>query len=167
MTEIYRRRLIPDECIHLNGDKILIHNDKMLLTSWRTLHPKDEFATGLSLYLLENGWKISKFFDDKGNFVEWYCDIIRHDYDKIDDSYVFTDLLADVIIEKNGFVRIADLDELADAYENRLISGRMMSEAVRKLNNLLDVIYSGVFKEYTAIIEQHEQSHLNDNLPSR
>ncbi len=158
MTEIYRRRLIPDECIHLKGDHIILKNDNSLLTSWKTLHPKDAFASGISLYLLENGWKISKFFDADGNFVQWYCDIIRHDYDNVDDTYIFTDLLADVIIDKTGFVKVVDLDELSDAYESGLISAHLLSETIMKLNNLLGVIYSGAFHEYTDIIEKYENT---------
>lgn len=155
MTQLYRRRLIPDECIPLTGDTILFQSESMLITSWDTLHPKAEFAKGISLYMLDNGWKISKLMDADGNFVLWYCDIIRHDYDRIDDTYVFTDLLADVTINKDGFVKVVDLDELADAYEDRLISAHLLSEAIRKLNGLLSVIYSGAFREYTDLIEKH------------
>lgn len=155
MTEIYRRRLIPDECIHLNGDKILMRTGNMLLTVWNTLRPKDAFSKGISLYLPENGWKISKFFDADGNFVQWYCDIISCDYDEIDDTYVFTDLLADVIIDKTGFVKVVDLDELSEAYETGLVSAHLLSETILKLNNILNIIYSGAFKEYTDIIDRY------------
>lgn len=156
MTKLYRRRLIPDECIPLSGDNILLKTSNMIVSSWETLHPKPEFARGISLYMLDNGWKISKLFDCNGNLVQWYCDIIRYDYDAIDDTYVFTDLLADVIIEKNGFVRVVDLDELSDAYESQMISAHLLCETIRKLNGLLNTIYSGTFKEYTDIIEQYE-----------
>lgn len=155
MTQLYRRRLIPDECIPLMGDTILFQSENMLVTSWNTLHPKTEFAKGISLYMLDNGWKISKLMDSDGNFVLWYCDIIKHDYDKIDDTYIFTDLLADVTIDSTGFVKVVDLDELSDAYEEGRISAHLLSESLRKLNGLLSAIYSGAFKEYTDLIERH------------
>lgn len=155
MAQLYRRRLIPDECIPLTDDRILFQSENILITGWNTLHPKTEFAKGISVYILDNGWKISKQMDADGNFVLWYCDIISHDYDKIDDTYVFTDLLADVTIDRNGFVKVIDLDELSDAYESGLISAHLLSEAVRKLNGLLCAIYSGAFKEYTGLIEKY------------
>jgi hypothetical protein len=156
MPDLYRKRLIPDECIHLTGDIILFQSDTMLLTSWSTLHPKTEFTSGISLYLLDSGWKISRFFDADGNFVMWYCDIIRHDYDASHDCYVFTDLLADVIIEPDGFVRVVDLDELSEAFDSGLINSGLLSEVIKKLGALLDCIYSGSFQQYTDIIRQYE-----------
>lgn len=156
MTKLYRRRLIPDECIPLTSDSILFKNNNIIVSSWETLKPKPEFARGISLYMLDNGWKISKLFDANGQFVQWYCDIINYDYDTIDDTYVFTDLLADVIIEKSGFVKVVDLDELSDAYEDQMISAHLLCEAIRKLNGLLNTIYSGSFKEFTDIIEKYE-----------
>lgn len=155
MAQLYRRRLIPDECIPLTDDRILFQSENILITGWNTLHPKTEFAKGISVYILDNGWKISKQMDADGNFVLWYCDIISHDYDKIDDTYIFTDLLADVTIDRNGFVKVIDLDELSDAYERGLISAHLLSEAVRKLNGLLCAIYSGAFEEYTGLIEKY------------
>lgn len=156
MIKLYRKRIIPDECIELKGDTILYKNNSTILTKWNTLHPKNEFASGISLYLLDNGWKISKLYDSNGNFVKWYCDIIRYDYDSNNDSYVFTDLLADVIIEPDGFVKVVDLDELSDAFEDNKISAVLMSEAIRKVNNLLSAIYLEIFEEYKDFIESYE-----------
>ena len=85
-----------------------------------------------------------------------YRDIIDTSYDAVSDTYIFTDLLADVIIENNGRVRVVDLDELGDALTENIISCELMSDALHKLNKLLTAIYNGTFNEYIRILESHE-----------
>lgn len=156
MAEIYRKRLIPEECIHLKNDRILLNNDTMLLTSWDTLRPKNDFTHGLSLYLFENGWKISKLYDINNHFVYWYCDIIKTDYTAENDTYIFTDLLADVIVEQGGRIRVVDLNEFEPAYKSGLMSPDEMLMALNQLNALLQTIYNGDFSKYTELIEKYE-----------
>ena len=38
--QIYRKRLIPEECILLKDDIIVEQNDDYILTKWKTLNPK-------------------------------------------------------------------------------------------------------------------------------
>ena len=153
MPALYRKRLIPDECIHLKDDIIVYSGDNCLITKWETLHPKHEFSHGISYYCISNGWKISKFFDSDDKLTYIYCDIIDTDYNATSDTYVFTDLLADVIIEENGFVRVVDLDELADAHNEHILSDELLGIALRRLDRLLKNIYSGEFKEYIAKLD--------------
>ncbi len=148
MTDLFRRRLIPDECIHLKDDRIIHSTPDELITKWNTLHPKAEFSHGVSLYCIDNGWKISKFFNAENELCYVYCDIIDTSYDEEKDEYIFTDLLADVIVENNGFVRVVDLDELADACSRSIISSELLALALHRLNNLLTAIYDGSFKKY-------------------
>jgi len=156
MTEIFRKRLVPEECIPLCKDKILYRSENTLVTRWDTINPKTAFSKGISLYLMDKGWKISKFFDAENRFVYWYCDIIRTDFNKEKDSYVFTDLLADVIIDASGTVKVVDLDEFETAYKKGLISTDEILTALSRLNELLNVIYSGGFTQYTDFLEQYE-----------
>lgn len=156
MPEIYRKRLVPEECIHLRGDTILFRSEHSLITRWDTINPKAAFSRGISLYLMDKGWKISKFFDCNNNFVYWYCDIIKTDYDRNTDTYVFTDLLADVIIEPDGTVRVVDLDEFEPAYQQGLIHAGEILTALSQLNGLLQVIYDGHFSDYTKQLEKYE-----------
>lgn len=156
MPEIYRKRLIPNECVHLHKDKILSLSEHSMITRWDTINPKTAFASGISLYVMDRGWKISKFFDNDNNFVYWYCDIIKTDYDHDTDTYVFTDLLADVIIESDGTVKVIDLNEFEAAYRGGLIRTEEILTALNRLNELLQVIYSGKFSEYTRQIEAYE-----------
>ena len=50
MPELYRKRLIPSECIHLKNDTIVSISDGHIITRWKTLHPKEEFSYGISYY---------------------------------------------------------------------------------------------------------------------
>jgi hypothetical protein len=66
MPELYRKRLIPSECIHLKNDTIVSISDGHIITRWKTLHPKEEFSYGISYYVVKHGWKISKFYKENG-----------------------------------------------------------------------------------------------------
>ena len=143
MPTLYRKRLIPDECVNLKDDNIIFLDSDTIVTSWNTFRPKAEFTHGTSYYVINEGFKISKFYKADNSLAYIYCDIIDTSYDAVSDTYIFTDLLADVIIENNGRVRVVDLDEL-------------MSDALHKLNKLLTAIYNGTFNEYIRILESHE-----------
>ena len=82
-----------------------------------------------------------RFYSHSHDFMYWYCDIIETNYEKDSDTYVFTDLLADVIVKPDGNTRVVDLDELADAFERGLLSSQRMSCALRQLDDLLQAIY--------------------------
>lgn len=159
---LYRRRVIPDECILLKDDRILRCDDDVIVTSWNTLHPKGAFDHGMSAYLLKKGIKISKFLRSDGSLFCWYCDIVDYEYGTVSDtdgapanrtSLTVVDLLADVIIEPDGFVKVADLDELAEAAERGLISAQTLHSVLLRTNGLLETIYSGEFCKLQALIE--------------
>lgn len=156
MPTLYRKRLIPDECVNLKDDKIIFIDDETIITSWNTFRPKAEFTHGTSYYVMKEGFKISKFYKADNSLAYIYCDIISTSYDAASDTYVFTDLLADVIIENDGRVRVVDLDELGDALTDNVLSSELMSDALHKLNNLLATIYDGTFAHYLEVLESHE-----------
>ena len=79
---LYRNRLIPLESILLTNDEILYHDDKKIITFWKTLHPKSDLAYGYSCYFLDRGFKISRFYSHSHDFMYWYCDIIETNYEK-------------------------------------------------------------------------------------
>lgn len=157
MITLFRKRLIPSECVNLKDDTIVHIDKEKIITSWQTFRPKAEFSHGISYYVLNEGYKISKFYRQDNSVAYIYCDIIDTAYDKDTDTYVFTDLLADVIIENSGFVRVVDLDELADACSQGLISNDMLVNSLHKLNNLLSTIYNGTFRNYIDILESFEE----------
>ena len=59
---LYRKRIIPDECVCLKDDEVLCCDKEMIVTRWNTLHPKKTLHHGYSCYFLERGYKISKFY---------------------------------------------------------------------------------------------------------
>ena len=101
---------------------------------------------------------IHHLLEQAGNLVvvtnEVFSDGIT--YDPETETYVFTDLLADVIVYPNGFVRVVDLDELADAFRDRLITAEQMQMALRRLDKLLSLIYKGAFPKLQKYIEDYE-----------
>ena len=154
--KLYRRRIIPEECVYLKDDILLYHDNEVIITKWNTLHPKKTLHHGYSCYFLERGFKVSKFYDHENQLISWYCDIIMHTFDADTNTYVFTDLLADVIIYPDGFVRVVDLDELADAQRDHLITPEEMQLALRHLDKLLSLIYKGAWPRLQKYIDDWE-----------
>jgi predicted RNA-binding protein associated with RNAse of E/G family len=154
--KLYRKRIIPEECILLDKDVLLYRDAEVIITKWNTLHPKKTLHHGYSCYFLERGFKVSKFYDHDGNLISWYCDIITHTYDSVSDTYVFTDLLVDVIVYPDGSVRVVDLDELADAARDGLLTAEQMQLALRRTDKLLALIYKGAFPRLQKYIEDYE-----------
>ena len=141
MPKLYRNRLIPKESILLDHDTILYQNDTLLITKWKTLKPKAAFSGGYSCYFLKEGYKISRFYNSQGQFLYWYCDIIDTIYHEPENTFIFTDLLADIIIFPEGDIRILDLDELADAHRDGLLSTELLHCALHRLHQLLQLLY--------------------------
>ena len=89
--QIYRKRLIPEECILLKDDIIVEQNEDYILTKWKTLNPKTTFSHGCSCYYLKEGFKISKFYRHDGSLLYWYCDIVEYTSRPEDNSLIVTD----------------------------------------------------------------------------
>lgn len=151
-VKLIRRRFIPNEFVNLDNDEIVLQNDKVIVTNWKVLRPRKDFSTGKSCYFLKEGYKVSKFIDKNGKLVYYYCDIIDTKYDKENNTYTFMDLLADIIIYQNGKVEVVDLAEISDALDKGIIDIDLAKKALRRLDKLLKIIYSGKFnsiiKEY-------------------
>lgn len=139
--KIYRKRLIPDECILLKDDIILNRTDDFIVTKWNTLKPRRDFHHGYSCYFLKLGFKISKFYREDNSLLYWYCDIVDYTYQDADNALIVTDLLADVVIYPDGYVKVLDLNELALALEKNLCEPQLITHALQKLDNLLTLIY--------------------------
>ena len=156
---LYRKRFIPQELICLKDDRLLFENDELLLTEWETLHPKKNLASGLSAYFPKQGFKVSRFRDRNGQPMFWYCDIVRRDPHP-DGGTVYTDLLIDVIVYPDGTVRVVDLDEAGSALSSGILPPELLSEALKKADSLLSLIYSGRFPVLTKLVEQAEEGIL-------
>lgn len=157
---LYRKRIIPEEIVLLDKDKIIYADDSRIVTVWDTIRPKKILHHGCSCYFLEEGFKVSKFYREDGSLIYWYCDIIRYDYNSADNSYVFTDLLADVLVYPDGQVQVVDVGEIADALTDKTLSVEEMIPALRSLDKLLNIIYSGHFSEIQDMINSIEEGNV-------
>lgn len=151
--KLYRRRLIPQECILLKDDILMYRSVEMLVTSWKTLNPKTTFSHGSSCYFFKEGFKVSKFFRHDGSLLYYYCDIVEFNVNVDENSILVTDLLADVVIHPDGSYQVLDLDELADAYEQGLITSFQLTRSLRQLDKLLTIIQKGQFKRLLEKLE--------------
>ena len=154
--QLYRKRIIPNECILLKDDEILSWNDEHIVTRWNALRPKKDLHHGYSCYFLKEGYKVSKFYRADGSLLYYYCDIISHKYTATENKLVVTDLLADVIIYPDGFVKVVDLDEIVPALESGALSVTDMKSALLSCSRLLETIYEGRLSELTKYIEEFE-----------
>lgn len=149
---LYRRRIIPDECVLLKDDIILSCDEDYIITKWNALRPKKDLHHGASCYFLKEGFKVSKFCREDDSLLYFYCDIVDYNYDSAQNNLIVTDLLADVIIYPDGFVKVVDLDELVTALEARSISLDTLKASLNKLDKLLNIIYSGKFEHLTKML---------------
>lgn len=157
---LYRRRIIPDECIPLKDDTILECTEERIVTSWHALRPKKDLHHGYSCYFLKEGFKVSKFYYEDGRLLYWYCDIVDFEHRKDTNELIVTDLLADVIIYPDGFVKVVDLDELVTALDCGTLSLDTLKSSLQKLDRLLQLIYKGKFDTLTVYIEKQEKAQM-------
>lgn len=151
---LYRKRIIPPECIHLKDDIIVEQNEEHIITRWDTLNPKTEFSHGCSCYFLQDGIKVSKIYRQDGSLLRWYCDIVEFDFDEKESSLTVTDLLADVILYPDGRMEVVDLDELAEAMTRDLITKEQMTSCLRSLDHLLTLIYRDKFDRLQSCLDR-------------
>lgn len=142
---IFRKRYIPDEIIDISSDTVLHCDDTLLVTSWEAIKRRKDIGYGISYAFLQDGYKISKVFDNDKNFIYWYIDIIRVIIDKSTNTYTLIDLLVDVKVMPDNKVSILDLDELSECMKNGVIQVSEMIEAIEKLNKVLQLIYDDKF----------------------
>lgn len=150
---LYRKRHIPQECFRMDKDEVVYLDDSTLVTRWKTIKPHPDFASGISFHDFNNHWKISRLAKKDGSLYYWYCDIVNVTIDKMASSYTIEDLLVDIVVFPDGTVRVVDLDELAQAFDKGLISGKLLSTALKSADALLRLIQNGGFKKYQERIE--------------
>ena len=153
--KLYRRRYIPAELIHLKDDHILRYEPGLLLiTEWKTLKPRKDFARGVSAFFLDKGIKVSKLMDEQGQITRWYCDIGAFHLNPEENSLTFEDLLFDVVVHTDGSYQVLDIGEAADAYKQQLISEAQLLYAMQTLDSLLNMLHDGSFAALQDIIAQ-------------
>ena len=152
---LYRRRYLPDEIVHLKDDIILYQDEHKIITSWDTLKPRKDIKRGISAYFMDEGFKVSKIFNANNELVYWYCDII--DTEKTENSLIFHDLLVDIIIYPDNSMLVADLDELGLLLKEGKINADFVSKSLDLTNHLIFLIHAGAFTKYQEIINEFDR----------
>ena len=75
-----------------------------------------------------------------------------------EERLVVTDLLADVIIYPDGFVKVVDIDEMVCCLDEDLITLEQLKRSLTQLDRLLQIIYADKFDTLTIHIENAEAS---------
>ena len=145
--KLLRKRFIPNETIDISKDEIVNRKDGLIVTKWLPIHPRGDIASGMSWTYYKEGYKISKFFDNDGNFLYYYCDIIDYSYNENEDCLTLIDLLVDIKYYPDGKLEFLDFDELQEAYNESLIDGKLFLKAISNLNKLTDIIQNGDFEK--------------------
>lgn len=143
--KLFRKRFIPNEIVELKNDIILEMDNEVIITKWNVLNKRTDFNNGFSYYDIKNDTKVSKFFKDT-SLIYTYCDIIETI--KNENEYIFNDLLVDVILYNDGFLKVVDVAEIAEALENNLITVFQCKKALLALDYLLNEIYTNKFSKY-------------------
>ncbi len=154
--KLFRKRYFPQEVIELSDD-IVFWDENTLVTKWRTIRPKPNLSHGISAFFIDKGIKVSKFYKSGGELLYWYCDIGDCIFDRLKDEFMFVDLMADVIIYPNGEVRVVDLAEAADVFENGGVESDNLCKMLRGLDFLMEAIYSGQFRDMQYFLEKYEK----------
>ncbi len=153
---LYRQRLIPEECVLLKDDVILSCNEDVIVTKWNALKPKKDLHHGYSCYFLKEGYKVSKFYQEDNSLLYWYCDIVDYEYKREKNQLIVTDLLADVLVYPDGFVKVVDIDEMVICLNEQKISLEQLKRSLTQLDKLLQIIYAGNFDILTHYISERE-----------
>lgn len=152
---IYRKRLIPNECILLKDDIIREVTDDYILTKWNTLRPKKILHHGESCYYLNKGVKVSRFYTAEDTLICWYCDIVSYEWNEDKTSLTTTDLLLDILVYPDRTFKVLDMDELAQAHAEKLISDELLQRSLYTANRVLNDIYDDMFHEiYIAVFDR-------------
>ena len=152
---LYRKRLIPNECILLKDDIIREVTDDHILTRWNTLKPKKILHHGESCYYLNKGVKVSRFYTADNFLICWYCDVVSYEWNEDRSSLITTDLLLDILVYPDKSFKILDMDELAQAHAEGLLSDELMRCSLFTANRLLNDIYDDTFHDiYTSVFEK-------------
>jgi predicted RNA-binding protein associated with RNAse of E/G family len=100
-------------------------------------------------FIFRGKWyDVGKFYDRKGKFTGYYCDIIRPVGRLLSGpskTSVITDLFLDLWINREGRCVVLDEDDLDRALRRHTISAPLAGRARRELGNLIQLTRSGRF----------------------
>ena len=140
---ILRKRYIPNEIVDISGDEIIYLDEEVLVSRWVPIHKRDDIKYGISHLYINKGFKVAKVYSHDNELDHYYCDIMQVEVDKATNTYTEIDLLVDIVVYKNGDIKVLDLDELSEARQKNLITEEQLLYALEHANKLLNIIYNG------------------------
>ena len=155
VTIQYRR--LPDRLGHFRGllheesrDRLVIEHHVRIKNPRKQLG-KVVIANGFLVvwFIFRGKWyDVGKFYDSKGRFVGYYCDIISPVGKLLaspSKTAVITDLFLDLWIDRKGRCVVLDEDEFMRAVAKRAISVHLARRACGELYTLMKLAKSGRF----------------------
>lgn len=137
---VIRKRLIPFEEVDISGDEQLYFDGAVLITRWFPIKPRKDVGWGISHTCVDEGYKVSAFYDRAGNFKYWYWDIIDTVFYPEEHKLVVRDLMVDVVADAQLNVRILDRDEVDEALKLGLITPGEVAYIERVTDKILEKI---------------------------
>ena len=115
----------------------------------RRVFGKVVVASGYFVVWFRGKWyDLGKFYDRKGKFTGYYCDIIRpvgRLLSSTSTTAVITDLFLDLWIGRDGRVMVLDEDHLNRALRKHAISVSLAKRACSELRHLIQLTKAGHF----------------------
>ena len=155
ITIQYRR--LPNRIARFDGilleetkDQLIVEH-RVRVRNPRRAFGRVVFANGYLVvwFIFRGKWyDIGKFYDRKGSFTGYYCDIIRPIARLLSspaETSIITDLFLDLWISREGRFDVLDEDELEDALAKRVISVPLARWARKELNALIRWTKTGRF----------------------
>ena len=143
---LYRRRLIPNECILLKDDVILSCTDNMILTKWNALRPKKELHHGFSAYFLKEHIKVSKFCKEDNTFMYWYCDVVDYETDESAEEGAA------------GLLQKAE-EEAAAILEQAKADAKAMKQQAQEKSRQLDKKQEDSIRQQEAVLKEDQETN--------
>ncbi len=110
--------------------KIIISDDKIIIDNNYKL---------LEFYDYTSKVKLSAFYNNNNEIIEWYFDIAK-EIGKENEVPYEDDLYLDVVVKSNGEIILLDEDELKYALNNSIITKEEYEMAYREAKNLIKLL---------------------------
>ncbi|SET50507.1 hypothetical protein SAMN05216389_11321 [Oceanobacillus limi] len=149
-------RIIQRDYVQTHMDTKAYKGYVSLLTMHSVTHPLTFCYGKKNVCIVDNGYSwlqhfpeekyysITTAFDEEGEIVQWYIDIIRESGIE-DDRLWFDDLYLDIVVLPTGEVILLDEEELEEAYKKGVINDRLYQLAWREARSLMKIIKEGNF----------------------
>lgn len=142
--KLIRKRYLPFEEVDISNDEILSLDDDLLVTRWNPINDRDDMSKGISFWYFKKNIKVSKIYNNNGEFDHYYIDMCRYEI-KPDEEYKIIDLLADVVVYKDGTYKVLDFDELDEYLENETITPKEFMQSIKAFSKFIKEVNNGVF----------------------